>query len=64
MLLSEWIGEVRKGGDKLKIVPRILFEGWSIETYQQLFASTELKRSLGNFIAEQLSVSVFREKNS
>ena len=62
MLLLEWIGEVRKSGDKLKIVPRILFEGWSIEAYQQLFASTELKRSLGNFIAEQLSVSVFREK--
>ena len=31
------VGEVRKNGKEIRTVSRVLFEGWSMETYQQLF---------------------------
>ena len=54
-----WIDEVRKrGGGGVKIVPRVLFEGWSLAQYQQLFADDEIEMKLAEFLAQQLMVSL------
>ena len=55
-LLLGWVGEVRKNGKEIRIVPRVLFEGWSIETYQQLFTSQQERTKLATFLTNELSV--------
>ena len=54
--LLGWVGEVRKNGKEIHIVPRVLFEGWSMETYQHLFTSEHEKTKLATFLTNELSV--------
>lgn len=34
-----WIADVRKGGDHVKIVPRVLFDGWTLNDFHIIFSS-------------------------
>lgn len=53
-----WVSDVRKGGHDIRIVPRILFEGWTMTDYQDLFASQTRQSQLAVFITEQLAVKI------
>ncbi|XP_003382825.2 PREDICTED: chitinase domain-containing protein 1-like [Amphimedon queenslandica] len=54
-----WIEEVRNGGKEggggVKIVPRLLFEGWTMNDYQELFSSESKRLKLAVFITEQIA---------
>lgn len=50
-----WLAEVRGGaGEGLRIVPRLLFEGWSMRDYQALFANPAKKTELADYIAHMV----------
>lgn len=52
------MAEVKAGGNGVKVVPRVLFEGWSMNDFLELFADLAKMESLGNYIGRQLEVSV------
>ena len=49
---------MKASNSKIKIVPRLLFEGWSMSNYQQLFSSTADMQTLADFIRDKLHVSI------
>ena len=49
---------MKASNNKIKMVPRLLFEGWSISNYQQLFSSEADMQTLANFIKDNLNVSL------
>lgn len=51
------MAEVRAGGKGVKVVPRILFEDWSMHDFMELFGDSEKMNSLGDYIGRQLVVS-------
>ena len=51
------MGEVRKNGGSVRIVPRVLFEGWNMNDYQKLFGSKSKKSDLAKFLSDELTVS-------
>ena len=48
---------MRAGGEGVKVVPRILFEGWSMTDFLDIFADPAKMEALGNYIGRQLRVS-------
>ena len=52
-----WVKEVRAGNKKVKIVPRLLFEGWSANSFVTLFRNPEHVKSIGQTIVSFLTVS-------
>lgn len=56
MLRSGWVAEVKAGGNGVKVVPRVLFEEWSMNDYMELFGDPEKMDSLGDYIGRQLKV--------
>ena len=41
----------------MKILPRLLLEGWSMADFQEVFASEASMKEVGNFIVKNLKVS-------
>ena len=52
-----WVAEVRSGSKTVKILPRILFEGWSVNDYMSLFASERMMQEVAEFITQFVDVS-------
>ena len=52
-----WVAEVRSNSQKVKILPRVLFEGWSASDYMTLFADDKLMREVAQFITKFVDVS-------
>ena len=51
-----WMKDVRSGNQAVKIVPRLVFEGWSASSLIGLFRSEEQVRSMAGVIAAYLKV--------
>lgn len=56
-----WIREVRKAGKSadVKIVPRILFDGWQPNDYRELFSSKNQRSKLASDIVNMIKVHHF-----
>ncbi|CAI5456745.1 unnamed protein product [Caenorhabditis angaria] len=54
-----WISDLRAKNEKLKIVPRIIFEGWSREQMEQLLISPQNARNCAKNIADFYSRNEF-----
>ena len=52
-----WVSEVRSDGKGVKILPRVLFEGWSVNDYMALFASERMMQEVAEFITQSVDVS-------
>lgn len=48
---------MRANGNGVKIVPRVLFEGWSATDYQNLFKSSSKMKELAEYLAQRTVVS-------
>jgi len=48
---------VRASSKDVKILPRLLFEGWSMNDYQNLFADEERRREMAEYIVHVLKVT-------
>ena len=48
---------MRSGGKGVKILPRVLFEGWSVNDYMALFASERMMQEVAEFITQSIDVS-------
>ena len=48
---------MRSGGKGVKILPRVLFEGWSVNDYMSLFASEKMMLEVAEFITQFVDVS-------
>lgn len=53
---SGWVKDVRANGNGVKIVPRLLFEGWSVNDYMNLFADQGTMRDIAEYIAHRVEV--------
>lgn len=51
-----WMKDVRSGNRAVKIVPRLLFEGWTANSLIGLFRSEEQVRSMSGIVAAYLKV--------
>ena len=51
-----WMKDVHSGSQTVKIVPRLLFEGWNANLLIGLFRSEEQVRSMAGTVAEYLKV--------
>jgi len=49
---------VRASSKDVKILPRLLFEGWSMNDYQNLFADEERRREMAEYIVHALKVTI------
>jgi len=49
---------VRASSKDVKILPRLLFEGWSMNDYQNLFADEERRREMAEYIVHVLKVTI------
>ena len=56
--LSGWVAEVKAGGGGVKVLPRVLFEGWSLNDFLEVFADLAKMEALGDYIGRQLTVRV------
>lgn len=45
-----WVSEVRSGGGGVKILPRLLFEGWTAADFQNIFAKEAKAKELAEYI--------------
>lgn len=52
-----WVKNVRKNSKDVKIVPRVIFEGWSMNDYNILFASHDRAVEVAKTIKHVLLVS-------
>ena len=52
-----WVSDVRSGGDGVKIVPRLLLEGWTMADFREVFASESSMKQVADFVVERLKVS-------
>ena len=57
----EWVSLVRRGGSGVKIVPRILLEGWTMADFQEVFASEATMTQVAEFAARNLQVYIQAE---
>ena len=55
--LADWVKSVRESSKDVKIVPRVIFEGWSINDYNMLFASRNKALDVAKTIKHALLVS-------
>ena len=53
-----WLAEVRSSSMNVKILPRLLFEGWSMMDYKNLFADERKKREMVEYIVHVLKVTI------
>jgi chitinase domain-containing protein 1 len=51
---QNWVNELRRSDRNTRIVPRVLFEGWSMDDYQKLFTSEKKRTNLAAFLSGQL----------
>ena len=47
---------MKSSGGGVKILPRVLFEGWSVDDYMKLFADDRMMREVAEFIAQTIEV--------
>ena len=47
---------MRSGGDGVKIVPRVLVEGWTMADFREVFASETSMIQVADFLVERLKV--------
>ena len=57
---SGWMAALKEANDEVKIVPRILFDGWTKSDYLELFTDLDHMNSLGSVLKQQLQVSMPR----
>lgn len=48
---------MKAGGREVKVLPRVLFEGWSLTDFMDVFADLAKMEALGDYIGRQLRVS-------
>ena len=53
--VAGWVSDVRGGDDGVKIVPRVLLEGWTMADFQEVFATDASMAQVGQFV-ERLKV--------
>ena len=51
-----WMDDVHSGNKAVKVVPRLLFEGWTANALIGLFRSEEQVRSMSGIVAAYLKV--------
>ena len=56
-MATGWVTEVKSGGKEVKILPRVLFEGWSVDDYMKLFADQRMMQKVAEFINQSVKVS-------
>ena len=54
--IQGWVKDVRDNGGDVKIVPRLLFEGWSVTDYMNLFADQEAMIEVAEYITHKVEV--------
>ena len=54
-----WVSDVRRAGSGVKIVPRVLLEGWTMADYQEVFASEHSMTQVAEFTVQNLQVLNF-----
>jgi chitinase domain-containing protein 1 len=54
-----WVSDVRSGGDGVKIVPRVLVEGWTMADFREVFASETSMIQVADFLVERLKQHEF-----
>ena len=59
---SGWVSDVRRGGKGVKVLPRVLFEGWSMHDFMEIFGDSDKMDALGGYLGNQLKVSFWREE--
>ena len=47
---------MRSGDDRVKIVPRVLLEGWTMADFQEVFATDASMAQVAQFLVERLKV--------
>ena len=50
------MSDVRGEDDGVKIVPRVLLEGWTMADFQEVFATDASMAQVGQFLVERLKV--------
>ena len=56
--MTGWVSHVRReGGARVKIVPRLLLEGWTMVDFQEVFASEASMTQVAEFVVKSLQVS-------
>ena len=53
-----WVAEVRSRGEGVKVLPRLLFEGWSVNDYMNLFADQQMMLEAAEYITQSVKVSL------
>ena len=53
-----WIEEVKRKGDKTKIIPRLLLENWKPEDFVRLFRDRDRQKTFLDVIIQALNVSL------
>ena len=54
-----WMKDVKRGRDNVKIVPRLLFEGWSANSLLGLFRYEDRMQSVAETVAHFLEVRTY-----
>lgn len=49
---NKWLKKLRENNNNLKICPRVLFDGWTIDDFSSLFTNKKEQSSLANALAE------------
>lgn len=54
-----WLADVRKGGDHIRMVPRVLFDGWTFNDFHIIFSSETAMQGLMDTIVSFLKANQF-----
>lgn len=54
--MTEWVSHVRKEGNRVKIVPRLLLEGWTLTDFKEVFSSAASMKEVADFVLKSLKV--------
>jgi len=58
VLYAGWVDSVKAASsNKVKIVPRVMFEGWSMSDYSMLFANRDMALDVAKTIKHTLLVT-------
>jgi chitinase domain-containing protein 1 len=57
--LTGWVSDVRRAGSGVKIVPRVLLEGWTMADFQEVFASESNMARVAEFAVQNLQKHKF-----
>ena len=58
-----WLSDVRAGASNVRIVPRLLFEGWSVQDFRALFADDSRMTKIAKEITKMLKVRTLTKKH-